>query len=158
MDFNFIKRNRTSLFERFQDLDLSAVATFLDGWKDEQDGTLILKKRNKRKSPKQLGYYFGKILPMAFENFKSTGDVTIELHLGPEKVVKLPLTLQSVDFFFKIQYAAYNNGVYMDKATMDMAECSRFETYVIGWLAEWRNTHVPPADENWRDNDWRDND
>ncbi len=150
MDFPFTKKNRTSVFERFGGLNWPILATFLDGWKDDQAGTLILKKRNKRKSPEQLGYYFGKILPMAFENFKSTGDVTIEIHVGPKKIVQLPLTLESVDFFFKIQYAAYNNGIYMDKATMGMAECAAFETYVIGWLAEWRKCHVPPADPDWR--------
>ena len=152
MDFNFTKANRLSVFERFNGLDLTSIATFLDKWKDGQEGTLTLKKKGKRKSPEMLGYYYAVILPTAFDDFKSTGDVTIEIQIGEEKKVKLPLTLKSVDFFFKIQYAGYNSGVYLDKADMDMAECAAFETYVIKWLAEWRNVHVPPADKDWKSN------
>ena len=150
MDFHFLKRNRISVFERFNGLDLSSIATFLDKWKDGQEGTLTLKKKGKRKSPEQLGYYYAVILPAAFEDFKESGDVALEIWFGPEKKRKLPLTLTNVDFFFKIQYAEYNEGVYLDKADMDMAECAAFETYVIKWLATWRNIHIPPADKDWR--------
>ena len=90
------------------------------------------------------------ILPAAFEDFKESGDVALEIWFGPEKKRKLPMTLTNVDFFFKIQYAEYNEGVYLDKADMDMGECAKFEDCVIRWLAAWRNVMVPPADSDWR--------
>jgi len=147
--FAFTKQDRHSVYEKLDGLDWSGIATTLDGWKPGQRGYIEITKRGNRKSTNQLGYYYGKILPMALEDFKKDQGVTLNFNIG-EKMVTLPLSLETVDWFLKIQYAEYNEGEYKDKADMDMAECAAFEDYVIKWLYTWRNVHVPPADKNWK--------
>jgi hypothetical protein len=48
----------------------------------------------------------------------------------------------------KLVYANVS-GAYMDKADMNMAECSAFEDWSIRWLAEHKEIFIPPADKNW---------
>lgn len=147
--FEFTKQDRHSVYEQMDGLDWSGIKNHLDGWKPGQRGYIEIRKRGTRKSAEQLGYYYAVILPAAFKDFKTDHGVALNFNIG-EKMVTLPLTLDTVHWFFKVQYAAYNSGVYMDQSDMNMAECAAFETYVIRWLAEWRNVQVPPADKNWK--------
>jgi len=147
--FTFTKINRTSVFGRFNDLDWNSIATLLDNWEPGQKGTIEIKKESKPKSPEQLGYYYAVILPAAFDDFKQDHGVTLTITLK-DKTMELPLSLKSVDWFFKLNYAQYNHGEYKDKAEMTMSECAAFETYVIKWLYTWRNVHVPLSNPDWR--------
>jgi len=151
IQFYFTKLNRNSVFERFDNLDWKGVANYLDGWKPGTKGYLTIHREGKSKSPEELGYYYGVILPMAFEIFKENGEMDIEVEVRDKKV-HLPLTKQSVDLFLKINYGGWH-GEYKDKGDMTMAECAAFMSWCIAWLAKWFNCHVPPADKNWRDND-----
>jgi hypothetical protein len=145
----FIKRNRISVFERFE-INWSDVATELDSWKDGQRGYLNLTKRSLPKSPEQLGYYYAVILPTAYEAFKkASADVSLVLHFKG-KETKVDLNERTVDMFLKIRYAEYI-GYYKDKADMNMAECSAYEDWAIKWLATWLNCHIPQADKNWNE-------
>lgn len=149
--FNFTKQNRLSVFERFDGLDWSAIATILDGWEPGQRGYVEIKKRGNRKSREQLSYYYAVILPAVLADFKTDQGVTLNFNIG-KKMVTLPLSLETCDWFFKLNYAEYNSGEYKDKSEMNMAECAAFEDYCIKWLYTHRNVHVPPADKNWREN------
>lgn len=147
--FDFTKHDRHSVYEQLDGLDWSGISDQLATWEQGQKGYVTITKTGRRKSREQLGYYYGKILPMAFEDFKHDQGITLNFNIG-KKHVTLPLTLETVDLFFKLNYAEYNEGVYQDKAEMNMAECAAFEDYVIKWLYTWRNVHVPPADKDWR--------
>ena len=147
--FHFTKRNRLSVFERFGGIDWSSIADFLDRWKSGAEGYITIHKEGKPKSLEQLGYYYGVILPQAFDAFKSSGEMDIALTFK-DKEVKLPLTRESVDLFLKTNYGGWK-GEYKDKGEMSMAECSAFEDWCILWLAKWMNCHIPPADPNWRE-------
>lgn len=147
--FDFTKQDRISVYEQLDGLDWSGIATQLSGWKQGQKGYVEITKRGRRKSMEQLGYYYAVILPAALDDFKTDQGVTLNFNIG-EKHVTLPLSLDTVDWFFKLNYAEYNSGEYKDKAEMNMAECAAFETYVIKWLATWRNVHIPEADKEWK--------
>lgn len=155
MDFNFIKTNRLSVFEMMVNLDWSAIKALLDGWKDEQQGTLVIKKKSKPKSPQQLGWYYAKpangskggILQHAVDAFRANEDLSLTMDFGDKKI-EVELTRDNMDNFLKLRYAAMT-GIYKDKADMNMAECSAFEDWCIGWVATWLKCQIPPADPNW---------
>lgn len=145
----FTKQDRHSVYEQLAGLDWSALSTELDGWKVGQKGYITITKQAKPKSREMLGYYYAVILPEAFKDFKTDQGVKLSIHIK-DKVVDLPMSQDSLDWFLKLNYAEYL-GEYKDKADMNMAECAAFETYVIKWLAEWRNVHIPLADPGWRE-------
>ena len=151
MEFPFTKTNRISVFAKLTGIDWSIISTFLDGWKDGQPGKLSITKISEPKSLAQLGYYYKIILPEAVKAFEQNEDYSLVMQLG-DKQIEVELTLKNMDNFLKLRYAAMS-GVYMDKAEMDMAECSAFEDWVIKWLATWFGCQVPPADSNWRQNE-----
>ena len=148
-EHDFVKRNAITVIHQLGDIDWSAIADEILTWEVGTKGYITITKRGKKKSRDQLGYYYAAILPEAFKNFKTDQGVTLNFNIG-EKMVTLPLSLESVDLFFKLNYASYNEGEYKDKAEMNMAECAAFEDYCIKWLATWRNVHVPSADREWR--------
>lgn len=148
MKHSFIKLSRISVYERFEGLDWSVIATELDKWNEGQRGYIEIKKEGKIKSPEQLGYYYAVILPEAFKAFKESGEIDMQIHVKG-KVVILPMTKEAVDMFLKFNYGGYC-GEYKDKGEMDMAECSAFEDWCILWLGKWLNVHIPPADKEWR--------
>ena len=148
MEFPFTKTNRTSVFEAMLNLDWNLIKKLLDGWKDGQEGKLDIKKVGKPKSPEQLGYYYGKILPDAVKAFMANKDFSLTVNCG-DKQIEMELTIKNMDYFFKLRYAAAT-GKYVDKGEMDMAECAFFEDWCINWVATWLKHQIPPANRDWR--------
>ena len=147
MDFFFTKTSRfNSVFSKMTGLDWSIISTHLDGYNDGQAGKLSITKVSKPKSLEQLGYYYAVILPEAVKAFEKNEDYSLVMQLG-DKQIEVELTLKNMDNFMKLRYAA-KTGIYVDKAEMDMAECSEFEDWVIKWLATWFNCQVPKANPN----------
>ncbi len=147
MDFPFTKTNRISVFAKLAGIDWGIISTLLDGWKDGQLGKLSITKVSKPKSLEQLGYYYAVILPEAVKAFEANEDYSLMMQLG-DKQIEVELNLKNMDNFLKLRYAALT-GVYMDKAEMDMAECSAFEDWVIKWLATWFRCQIAPPDRQW---------
>jgi hypothetical protein len=147
--FHFTKADRASVFEMLSGLDWAKIADYLRGWKNATRGYLTFHRVGKLKSPEQLGYYHVVILPEAFNAFKNSGDVDIEIHFK-DKVAQLPLEIEAVDLFLKVNYGKYH-GEFKHKGEMTKGECAMFEDWCIRWLAKWMNCHVPPADPNWRE-------
>ena len=148
--FPFIKTNRVSIFESLSGLEWNDVKTVLSGWKDGTRGYLTLHKERLPKSLEQLGYYYGRILPDAVTAFEQNQDFSLVVeHKG--KRIEMELNLANMDLFLKTRYAA-KTGKYVTKGEMDMAECSAFENWAIGWIAQWLDFQIPPADKNWRNN------
>ena len=149
---HYFTRGDSSVFFNQLDVDWEALAAELSTWKVGQKGYMSFVKQSKPKSGEQLGYYYGLILPVAFEEFvRSKNDVLVfELKVkGKTKTVKLPLTKKNLDRFFKAQYSEFS-GVYKDKGEMDMTECSFFEQYVIDWMFNWFDLVIPNANPNWK--------
>ena len=149
MKYPFTKQNQVSIFGKLNTLDWTAFNLELDKWEQGQRGYLTVQKEQLPKTIPQLAYYYAVILPTGFEAMAENDKVCLEFSVG-DKTAKIPLTLDSVDLFFKARYAEYR-GVYLDKAEMSKEQCADFEDFVIQWLATWLNCHVPPADLNWRD-------
>lgn len=149
MDFVFTKRNQTSVFLRFGDLRLGDIATMLDAWPEGQRGKMAITKVGKPKSREQLGWYYGVILPTAFECFKENGELSISLHCK-DRDVAMPLCKDAVDLFMKTSYGGWH-GEYKDKGEMNMAECSAFEDWCVIWMAKFFNCHIPEPDKQWKD-------
>ncbi len=147
--FTFTKRHLDSVFGRLGDLDWTGIANFLNGWQPDTKGYITIHKEGKSKSLQELGYYYGLILPTAFDAFKDNGEIDLVFQIKTKKVT-LPLTIESVDLFLKINYGGWH-GNYKDKGDMSMAECAAFMTWVIRWLAKWFNVHIPPADTQWKE-------
>lgn len=146
--FYFVKCDRNSVFEKLGNLKWNEIATLLDGWKEGTVGYATFHKEGKSKSPEQLGYYYGKILPMAVEVFQGNGEIDVTIKVKTKTVI-LPMSKESVDLFLKKNYGGWK-GEFKHKGDMNMAECSAFEDWAILWLAKWLDCHVPPADTNWR--------
>ena len=143
----FTKSDSDGLINQLGDIDFEVLAADLDSWKVGQKGHICLVKESRLKSSEQLGYYYGLILPLAFEQFSKSGNDILQLELkvkGKGKIVKLPLTKDNLDHFFKVQYAE-KYGEYKDKADMNMAECAAFEDYVIKWLFVWFDCVITEA-------------
>ena len=91
----FTKSNRTSVFEMFGGIEWQPIHQELERWENGTNGYITLHKEGKLKSAEQLGYYYGKILPMAFENFKedhlSKINFSITSSKGREKMVEMPV-------------------------------------------------------------------
>ena len=158
MIFGFTKINRLSVFESFAGLDWAAVKTLLSGWEDGTKGYFDIKKEGKRKSSKQLGYYYAKpvngssggILQQIVDAFRKNEDFSLTMDFG-NKTVEIELTRDNMDNFLKLRYAAMT-GEYKNKEDMDMSECSAFEDWCIKWAAKWLNCQIPPSDPNWKQN------
>lgn len=146
----FTKAKAVDIFRMMSGLDWNSVIEEIQSWPDGVRGYLTLHKEGKVKSLEQLGYYYAVILPKAFEAFKKREDIELRIYLGDDKVVRLPLTMDAVDKFFKLNYALYH-GEYKDKGDMNMEECSLFEGYVVKWLYH-IDCHIPIADKNWKKN------
>jgi hypothetical protein len=129
-------------------LDWTAIKNLLDGWKDGTEGKLDIKKKGKPKSTVQLGYYYGKILPDTVKAFMANKDFSLTVNCG-DKQIEMELTIQNMDYFFKLRYAAAT-GKYVDKSEMNMAECAFFEDWCIAWVATWLKYQIPPSNPNWR--------
>jgi len=148
---HFVKTNRLSIFEMLGGMDWDRAKAQLNGWKDGQEGYVVLKKKGRPKSPQLLGYYFAVILPHSVEAFKNSQDFSLVVeHKGMK--YELELTLENMDLFLKARYAAME-GIYMNKAEMNMAECAAFESWCIKWVSKWLNHEIPPADTNWKKGD-----
>lgn len=148
MDFKFTKTNRSSVFEMIFGIDWSLIKKFLDGWKDGTVGVLSIKKQGKPKSPEQLGYYYALILPEMVKAFQTNKDLSLLMDFGDKKI-EVELTLKNMDNFLKLRYAAMT-GKYVDKAEMNMEECSFYEDWCIDWAAQWLKCQIPKADKDWR--------
>ncbi len=148
MDFPFTKTNRHTITEMLGNLDWVAIGKLVSGYKNGQKCKLSIVKVSKPKSLEQLGYYYAVILPQAVEAFAENEDYSLLIKVG-DKEIEVELTLENMDNFLKLRYAAMT-GEFVNKAEMNMAECSAFEDFCIKWLATWLNCHVPPADPNWR--------
>ena len=149
MKYPFTKTNRLSVIERLGGFDWNTFGQELDKWKDGQKGHLAIIKERKQKSAEQLGYYYGVILPIALKSFQEDGDTQLIVFIKGNKIT-LPCNKDAVDMTLKLRYAESTGG-YMGKAEMSMAECSAFEDWVIRWLVQWMDCHIPPSDPNWRD-------
>ena len=129
-------------------LDFDQIKKFLDGWKDGTEGYVEIKKKGKPKSNQQLGYYYAVILPAAVQAFVEAEDFSLTIE-HPKGNIELELTLDNMDSFLKVRYAAAT-GIYVNKSDMNMAECAAYEDWCIKWCAAWLNCQIPPADKNYR--------
>ncbi len=148
MDFFFTKTNLPSAIGMLGGIDWNMIGQVLKGYKAGQKCKLSIVKVSKPKSLEQLGYYYAVILPEAVKAFAANEDYSLLIKLG-DKEIKVELTLENMDYFLKLRYAA-KTGVYVNKAEMNMAECAEYESWCINWLATWLKCHIPFADQNWR--------
>ena len=151
---HFTKMNRSSVTQKLGGLDWKEFADEVDRIPVGEDGYITIHRKGKPKSPEELGYYYGKILPEAFKAFKANGQTTVDFPIesikGPKRVVRLPLTIETTDTTLKSIYGGWK-GDYKDKGDMNMAECAAFMDWCILWLAEHYNCHIPEADPNWKE-------
>ncbi len=144
----FTLTNRISVLERLGGFDWTALGVLLSTWTPGTKGYITAHKVGKPKSPEQLGWYYAVILPEAVKAFAVNKDFSLTLELG-DKRVEVELTLDNMDNFLKLRYAAMT-GEYVNKADMTMAACAAFEDWAISWLATWLKIQIPPPDPDWR--------
>ncbi len=144
----FIKTNRISVIEQLGEINWMAIGSTLSTWKPGTKGYITLHKVGKPKSPEELGYYYGVILPEAFKAFKDNGELDVTVTCRGVSVT-MPLSDKTVDVFMKSRYGDWK-GEYKDKGDMNMAECALFMDWCILWLGTHFNCQIPPADPNWR--------
>ena len=158
MRFTFTKANNTVIFNKLSALDWGGLSHFLDGWKEGTKGYLEVKRERKPKSPQQLGYYYGKILPQATEELQSqskkpNASTMLEIYIastkGGTKRIQLPITKDAVDSMLKLLYAD-STGEYKDKENMSMEECAKYEDWCIRWLAQHKDVFIEAANKNWK--------
>ena len=146
---SFIKRNQMSVIARLGRFNWNAFAAELDKIKAGNEAYIEIHRKGKPKSPEELGYYYGVILPEAFKALKESGELTITIS-ARNTTYELPLDKNTTDIFLKSRYGKWH-GEYKDKGNMNMAECAAFMDWCIIWLATYYNCHIPPADPNWKD-------
>jgi len=146
--FIFTKRNRNSIFESLSEIDWSGMYDYISSWPDGIQGYITFHKIGQAKSQEQLGYYYAVILPEAVKAFRNNEDFSLVVEFKG-KQTKMELTLNNMDYFLKLRYAALT-GEYVDKSEMNMAQCAAFEDWAIKWLATWLGCQIPPADRDWR--------
>ncbi len=103
---HFTKRNRISVFESLGGIDFGQVKAELELWPDGTEGYLTLHKVGKSKSPEELGYYYGVILPEAFEAFKDDGRFNLGVHVRGVSVT-MPISRTAIDILLKARYGAW---------------------------------------------------
>jgi len=147
MRYSFTKRNHGSVFGRLVGLNWTELTAEIDKWEAGAKGYLTVQKEGVPKSRSQLAYYYAVILPIGLKSMAENDEVCLEFRIR-DKMAKLPLTIDTLDLFFKTRYADYR-GVYVDKREMDKARCSDFMDFAIKWLYRWLDCVVPPPDLNW---------
>ncbi len=145
--FDFIKCNRASITEKMGSMEWTGFAHEIDKIKAGDKAYIEIHRRGNPKSPEELGYYYGVILPMAFEALKDNGEITVTIS-AKDKSYCLPLDKNTTDVLLKWRYGKWH-GAFKDKGDMNMAECAAFMDWCIIWLATHYECHVPPADPNW---------
>lgn len=144
----FTKRNRVSVFESLGGMDYAAMKSDIERWDDGTEGYITIHKVGKGKSPEELGYYYGVILPAAFEALKDNGELSIAIAVKGQSL-ELPLDINTTDTLLKWRYGKWL-GEFKGKGDMNMAECAAFMNWAILWLATYYNCQIPPANKDWR--------
>jgi hypothetical protein len=126
-------------------LDTQMLAKMFQAWNDGTAGYATFHRLRKPKSAAQLGWYYAKpkpelgnpggILQQAVDAFRVNKDMSLTMDFGDKKI-DVELTRENMDNFLKLRYAAMT-GEYMDKADMNMAQCSAYENWCIDWLVTW---------------------
>lgn len=126
-------------------LDWSKLIKTLRSWNKGTAGYLTAHRVGRRKSQSQLGWYYaepkpelgerGGILQQAVDAFRENKDMSLTLDFGDKKL-EVELTRKNMDNFLKMRYAEMT-GIYMDKADMNMYQCSLYENWCVDWLETW---------------------
>ncbi len=148
--FPFTLVKRVMVIEKLGHFPWTSLNDLLLTWKAGTKGYITVHKEGKPKSPEQLGYYYALILPEAVKAFEKAEDFSLTIEFGEHRI-EVELTLKNMDSFMKQRYAA-KTGIHVNKADMNMEDCSIYETWCIKWLATWLKCQIPPADKNWRTN------
>ena len=114
-------------------------------WNDGTAGYCTFHRVGKPKSSAQLGWYYAKpkpelglrggILQQAVDAFRTNEDLSLTLQFGDKKL-EVELTRDNMDNFLKMRYAEMT-GNYVDKADMNMAQCSAYENWCVDWMVRW---------------------
>ena len=160
IDFPFKCRpEATTVKGVLEGFDWPKLAKFFQSWNNGTDGYATFHRVGKPKSGKQLGWYYwkpkiigdkGGILQQAVDAFRRNEDYSLDINFGEIKI-EVELTRDNMDTFLKQRYAEMT-GNYMDKAEMNMFQCSEYENWCVKWCVKWLK--IPEQellpDANWR--------
>jgi hypothetical protein len=136
--------NARTILGVLEGFDTQMLCKMFQAWNDGTLGYATFHRVRKPKSQAQLGWYYagpkevgdqGGILQQAVDAFKTNKDYSLTLDFGTKKV-EVELNRKNMDNFLKLRYAEMT-GIYMDKADMNMAQCSAYENWCVDWLVTW---------------------
>ncbi len=119
------------------------------GLKDGDYALEIHKVKGPPKTLAQLAYYYVAILPYIFEAIKKAGTEENEIMLIRigDKVKKLPLTMDTVDYLLKETHAKFDGKNVTTKGDMSKEEARIFMDKCIRWAARYLSCVIPDAED-----------
>ena len=125
----------------------AVYAAYVKGLKDERFYVMTISPKRSSKSTKQLGYWYGVVVPTAREALLEAGYNELgEITLG-EFTVGMQTNADLVDAFLKGLYALHVGVDEVKKRKMSTAEMSELTDYACRWIAENLGVAVPPPEE-----------
>ena len=125
----------------------AVYAAYVKGLKDESLYVMTIALKRSSKSTKQLGYWFGVVVPTAREALLEAGYNELgEISLG-DFTVGMQTNSDLVDAFLKGLYALHIGIDEVRKRKMTTKEMSDLTDFTCRWIAENLGVVVPPPEE-----------